>query len=472
MPFEPFYHRDPNKPFALHHAKQIIHIVIENRSNDDAHVQSYKLWITKNMERVPLHFQWHRHSDTLSLEGTVFNVVLKTDEWHGASQSSQSHLVYNINHNVTQQYDEPTVVHEFLHVLGIPHEIHNPLIHYCLKPNWRNILDWEKQRDLEVLRLQKEGKTDEANWVRWHAKIALEDFYYCLRWTLFSDDIDVAYKFDPYHACGGSTDLFALYMDPIPGTNDIFTPRGIIVDNKRLMTPDLETFLQYRLQRKQAPMNIARRKKWYMYSDRYDPTIFLPDQYLKRLDYSNPFMKKLIDDDYPCVEDQQFFKYQTMHRYVNLEGVDEDTKKRCINQLAIVNHRPCDPNRKDNFLNIWDSSKSTFKVCPTYSDALQKYCVSPTHTPPSDTRPPPSSTPSSATRPPPSPAQSSSTRLPLSPRTFKPYIYASVIEPSSSPRPTSSLEPQDVQIIVLVASISTILVFAMTALLVYGKKKK
>lgn len=49
------------------------------------------------------------------------------------------------------------------------------------------------------------------------------------------------------------------------------------------------------------------------------PKIFLSDEYLRRMTYQNPFMQQLIDDNYACVEDMQWFKYETMHRYIKPE---------------------------------------------------------------------------------------------------------------------------------------------------------
>ena len=45
--------------------------------------------------------------------------------------------------------------------------------------------------------------------------------------------------------------------------------------------------------------------------------------------YENPFMKQLIDD-YACVEDMQWFEYETMHRYIGLSGKDpRNARKVC-----------------------------------------------------------------------------------------------------------------------------------------------
>ena len=62
---------------------------------------------------------------------------------------------------------------------------------------------------------------------------------------------------------------------------------------------------------------------------------FLPDEYLRRMTYENPFMKQLIDDDYACVEDMQWFEYETMHRYIGLSGKDPETREKCVRQFPL-----------------------------------------------------------------------------------------------------------------------------------------
>lgn len=286
---------------------------------------------------------------------------------------------YDITHNteelIDKKYGAHVCLHEFLGILGVPDEINNPLVHFCLKPNWEKIIQWESVRDKKVNSLLLEGKMEDADWLSWHAKHGLEDFYYCLRWTLFSDDTEIAYQFDPFHASGGSTDLYHLYMDKIPGTEDIYTDKGIIADNDRLMTSSLKTFLQSRFTTQKVQTNLNGRRKWFVNEQGvYDPKIFLPDEYLRQMTYQNPFMRKLIDDDLLCVEDLQWFKYETMHRYINLSGTDFRTREMCALQFPYAG---CDP-FKDNFLNIWNNENKTFKICPVWADNLRKYCTSTT----------------------------------------------------------------------------------------------
>jgi len=290
---------------------------------------------------------------------------------------------YDITHNteelIDKKYGAHVCLHEFLGILGVPDEINNPLVHFCLKPNWEKIIQWESVRDKKVNSLLLEGKMEDADWLSWHAKHGLEDFYYCLRWTLFSDDTEIAYQFDPFHASGGSTDLYHLYMDKIPGTEDIYTDKGIIADNDRLMTSSLKTFLQSRFTTQKVQTNLNGRRKWFVNEQGvYDPKIFLPDEYLRQMTYQNPFMRYLMDDNLACREDLQWFKYETMHRYINLSGTDFQTREMCALQFPYAG---CDPFRSDNFLNIWNKQNQNFSICPVWADNLRKYCTSTTTQP-------------------------------------------------------------------------------------------
>lgn len=124
----------------------------------------------------------------------------------------------------------------------------------------------------KIAALRSQSKTEEADWLYWHASQALKDFYYCLRWTLFSDDVSIAYQFDPFHATGGSVDMFHLYMDQIPGTEDIYTDKGIVVDNDRLMTSSLQTFLKSRFTTQKVTTRLNGRRKWVLNAQgTYDP---------------------------------------------------------------------------------------------------------------------------------------------------------------------------------------------------------
>ncbi len=70
---------------------------------------------------------------------------LTTTGSHGAGQTNRT--TYNITHNARHFHDKRlgahVCLHEFVHVLGVPHELHNPLVHFFLKPNWERILQWE-----------------------------------------------------------------------------------------------------------------------------------------------------------------------------------------------------------------------------------------------------------------------------------------------------------------------------------------
>jgi len=407
MPFEPFYHRDPNKPFAQYSPGQTLYIVVKGDGLTEAELttayREYVKWIDVPLAGIGLNFSWNLDPFQVPAGGTLVRVTFTQTGWHGAKMINPT--TYDIVHNVMAlmvnpytplfgtsnvvEYKHQTFVkkqlgahvclHEFLHILGVPHEIHNPLLHFCLKPNWEKILNWESVSDIKIKALKLEGKINEAEWLGLYAFTGLKDFYYCLRWTLFSDDIEMSYQFDPFHAAGGSTGLFHLYMDQIPGTEDIYTDKGIIIDEDRVMTSSLKTFLQTRFTNQKVTTRLNGRRKWFLNAQGiYDPKIFLPDEYLRRMTYKNPFMQQLIDDNFLCVEDLQWFKYETMHRYINLSGTDVETREKCARQFPYAG---CDPFRSDNFLNVWNKQNQTFSICPVWADNLRKYCTSTTTQP-------------------------------------------------------------------------------------------
>ena len=393
MPFEPFYHRNPNKPFAQFKPGDTLYVVINGNGLTQAELDTayreYVQWIDTLLAGIGLTFIWNLHPFTVPDGSILVRVTFMKTGHHVGSKTNIT--TYDITHNVThfkdlrygENYGEHVCLHEFLHILGVPHEIHNPLVHFCLKPNWERILQWESFRNAKINDLISQNKIKEANWLSWHAKIALEDFYYCIRWTMFSDDTSIAYQFDPFHAVGGSTDLFHLYMEQIPGTEDIYIDKGIVVDNDRLMTSTLKTFLRSRFTPQKVMTLLNGRKKWFLNEqDTYDPEIFLPDEYLRRMTYQNPFMKTVIDDNMACAEDMQWFKYETMYRYINLSGTDEETRKKCASHFPYFG---CDPFRQDNFLNIWNKEKQKFSICPVWADNLLAYCDT-TNVPPIRTK--------------------------------------------------------------------------------------
>jgi hypothetical protein len=382
MPFEPFYHRDPKKPFAQYSPGHTVYVVVNGDGLTEAELatayRKYVQWIDVPLDGVGLRFIWNRHPFTVPAgAGTLVRVTFKKTGSHGASQTDPT--TYDVTHNAqefekAEKFGAHVCLHEFVHILGVPHELHNPLVHFCLQPNWEKILQWESVRDSKISALRSESKTEEAAWLSWHASQGLKDFYYCLRWTLFSDDTDISYQFDPYHAAGGSVDMFHLYMDQIPGTEDIYIDKGIVVDKDRLMTDALKTFLQSRFTTRKVTTRLNGRRKWFLNAQgTYDPKIFLPDEYLRKMTYKNPFMQQLIDDDYACVEDMQWFKYETMHRYINLSDTDVETRAMCVSQFP---YSECDPSRPDNFLNIWNKEKKRFSICPVWADNLRAYCTS------------------------------------------------------------------------------------------------
>ena len=380
MPFEPFYHRDPNKPFAQFIPSETLYIVVKGdgltASELETAYQEYVQWIGDPLAGIGLNFIWKRDPFTVPPDSKLVRVTFLKTGHHGASQTNST--TYDISHNVTafsdKKFGAHVSLHEFVHILGVPHELHNPLVHFCLKPNWEKILQWESVRDAKIKTLRLESKTAEADWLSWHASQALRDFYYCLRWTLFSDDISIAYQFDPFHAAGGTVDMFHLYMDQIPGTEDIYTDKGIIIDKDRLMTSSLKTFLQSRFTTQKVNTRLNGRKKWFLNAEgTYDPKIFLPDEYLQRMTYQNPFMHELINDNAGCQEDMKWFKYETMYRYINLSGTDDETRSMCARQFP---YTECNPLSYDNFLNIWDKENKRFSICPIWADNLRAYCTS------------------------------------------------------------------------------------------------
>jgi hypothetical protein len=391
MPFEPFYHRDPKKPFAQHKPGETLYVVARGDGLTEWEFETtyreYIKWIDGPLAEIGLTFSWNMNQLALLRIGagarTEIRVMFKKTGIHGLIQKDAR--TYEITHNI-QDFEKDKkraahlCLHEFLHMLGVPHEINNPLVHFCLKPNWEKILNWESVRDSKAKDLRSKKKTEEADYVSVYADQGLIDFYWCLRWTLFSDDTEIAYQFDPYHAVGGSVHLFHLYMDQIPGTEDIYTDKGIVADSDRLMTPALKTFLKSRFTTSRFTTQkvftrLNGRRKWFLNLNAqgtYDPKIFLPDEYLRKMTYKHPFMKQLIDDKFACAEDMQWFKYETMHRYINLSGTDAETRAKCALQFP---HSGCDPFGKDNFLNIWNKETKAFSICPAWAGNLRDYCI-------------------------------------------------------------------------------------------------
>ena len=398
MPFEPFYHRDPKRPVAQYKPGQTLYVVARGDGLTEAEFEAayreYIKWIDGPLAGIGLKFSWNRHnrpgmgnfiSPLVAIRaggGFLILVTFKKTGFDSARQTDPK--TYDITHNVKRftdkKYGAHLCLHEFLHMLGVPHEINNPLVHFCLKPNWEKILRWESVRDAKVKDLRSKNKPEEASYVSTYAGQGLKDFYYCLRWTLFSDDTERAYRFDPYHATGGSVHLFHLYMDQIPGTEDIYTDQGIVADSDRLITPSLKTFLKSRFTTtEQVLTRLNGRKKWFLNAQgTYDPKIFLPDEYLRRMTNKHPFMQQLIDDNHACAEDMQWFKYETMHRYINLSGTDAETRAKCALQFP---HSGCDPSRQDNFLSLWNKETKSLSICPAWAGNLRDYCI-PTSEPP------------------------------------------------------------------------------------------
>jgi hypothetical protein len=431
MPFEPFYHRDPTKPYAQHEPGGTLYVVVTGdgltEAELDATYEEYIQWIGDPLADIGLTFIWkkqHQASTTATSSGagTLVRVTFQKTGSHGASQTNST--TYDITHNAQDFQDKKrgahVCLHEFLHILGVPHEIHNPLVHFCLKPNWEKILTWESVRDSKVKDLRSQNNpeaSERADWLSWHAAACLKDFYYCLRWTLFSDDTQVAYRFDPFHAAGGSVDLFHLYMDKIPGTEDIYTDKGIALDTERLMTDSLKAFLKSRFTSQKARTILNGRRKWFLNLNEqgtYDPKTFLPDEFLSRMTYENPFMQQLIDDNHACAEDMQWFKFETMHRYIGLSGTDPKTRAMCVSQFP---YSGCDPSRPDNFLNIWNKGTQKFSICPVWAPSLLGYCTTP--------------------------QSQSQLQLPITPQTQEPVARRSRSQPTITTQPQTQSPPVD-----------------------------
>lgn len=382
MPFEPFYHiRDG---FAQFKSSDILHIHIickntlkkcEEELFQD--IQLYKQFIQPVLKALPLQVKYINNPITPTSSRILITVILTASGGQRASKIGDHH--YRIMNSTSNSFNPHQVQHEFVHILGVPHEIHNPLVHYCLKPNWQKILDWERTRDLELdrmyLQLQPQNPDMQVlgqwKWLKWHAERAIEDLYYCIRWTIFSDDVSRALTFDPYCCTGGSTDLFHLYMDKIPNTEDIFIDKGIVPDEMRLMTESLELFLKKRFANQGNFTDLKGRKPWFGDRDKDFLRRFLPDVYLQQMTYSNPFFKELIEDTYRCFEDLSLFRMDTLNRFVHLPNVDSFTMTKAYD--AIATHRACNPRSHTNYISFWNKDLNRFSVC--VSDHLKQHCA-------------------------------------------------------------------------------------------------
>lgn len=374
MPFEPNYHiRDGFAQF-----KKSDTLYVDIKCDIQNHIESYQKWLQPVVAVLPLHVKYSEMNHDPTSDVILVTVNLTDKKWHGASRIGHYH--YKIDHNYKNRFNEHMVQHEFVHILGVPHEIHNPLVHYCLKPDWQKVLNWKIVRDDALSALlakwSNNGTTDAEllskwNWLSWHAETSLEDMYYCFRWTIFSDDVERALMFDPYCSTGGSTDLFHLYMDQVPNTNDIFVDQGILEDDKRLMTKSLERFFRKRFANEGQFTDLKGRKPWFGDRDECFLRRFLPDVYLQQMTHSNPFFKTLIEDKLKCVEDMNLFRMDTLHRFVKLPGVDLDTKNKA--QRAIAKHKMCNPKSEVNYISFWNSNQNKFDVC--VSEHMRKYCA-------------------------------------------------------------------------------------------------
>ena len=174
MPFEPFYHRRDNYGY---NSNNKIRVWINYYTDKDDkmspdEVKTKYPEISKYKEIVYDHIK-HILQDELSL---VFVSAFYVDTSEPESPPNDGINVfyrfhYDCKHNCyddmkrlkdniyaldIRNFDPRIVssvsmikfvaVHELLHTMGIPHELRNPLVHYCLKPNWDKILNWEKKK--------------------------------------------------------------------------------------------------------------------------------------------------------------------------------------------------------------------------------------------------------------------------------------------------------------------------------------
>jgi len=174
MPFEPFYHRDPTKPFAQYEPGATLYVVVNGdeltKGEFAIAYQDYIKWIGGPLAEVGLRFVWKQHPEPPGA-GTLVRVTFTNTGSHGARQTNST--TYDITHNAQELKDKKfgasVCLHEFLHILGVPHELHNPLVHFCLKPNWEKILQWESVRDANVKALRSQNKPEEAERADWLA---------------------------------------------------------------------------------------------------------------------------------------------------------------------------------------------------------------------------------------------------------------------------------------------------------------
>jgi hypothetical protein len=116
MPFERFYHRDPDKPFAQYSPSETLYVVVNGDGLTEAELataqQDYMQWISVPLAGVGLTFIWNPPS---AGTGTIVHVTFQKTGSHGASQTSLT--TYQITHNsqafvTNKKYGAHVCLHE------------------------------------------------------------------------------------------------------------------------------------------------------------------------------------------------------------------------------------------------------------------------------------------------------------------------------------------------------------------------
>ncbi|NDC42423.1 MAG: hypothetical protein EBZ77_12895 [Chitinophagia bacterium] len=161
MPFEPFYNRNPAKPFAQYGRGATLCVLVKGNGPTGAELasvyQKYMKWINEPLGGIGLTFIWKLHPEPVP-PGPLVRVTFSSAAGEGGNEERQADsMTYDIKHNIRtfdpEKRGAQVCLHEFLHILGVPHEINNPLVHFCLKPNWENILQWESRKTKMVQRI-------------------------------------------------------------------------------------------------------------------------------------------------------------------------------------------------------------------------------------------------------------------------------------------------------------------------------
>ncbi len=102
MPFEPFYHRDPNKPFAQYKPGETLYVAVSGDGLTEAELatayRDYIDWIDGPLADIGLTFSWNLHQVTVPAAGTLIRVTFLKTGSHSARQTDPT--TYDITHNV------------------------------------------------------------------------------------------------------------------------------------------------------------------------------------------------------------------------------------------------------------------------------------------------------------------------------------------------------------------------------------